>query len=612
MKRFLFALAIFALLLPGSRKAEARTDVSIDFFYDNLGSDGNWIEAGDYGYCWQPSVAVSNRDWRPYADGYWAYTDVGWTWVSYEDFGWATYHYGRWARLRGRGWVWVPGYEWGPAWVSWRTGGNYVGWAPLPPRYARGGGEPIYEGRAINGRVDVEFNIGPSYYNFVDIRYIGEPVLRDRLYAPSQNITYVNQTVNVTNITYNNSTVYNYGPDYNRLSAYSTRPIQRLNLQRQTDVDYGAAGRTGGFTKVQGNQLLVAAPNVMQRPEHRIAPPVVKEKIASPDFETGWSGVTDPQARAKLEQKMKTEDGKIVPPPQMTPAHPAALSAASPAAASPLAQPATAAEEKGAAADDANAAQAGHTGGRGNGKRDRNPAAQTLAPVDPGAAAANDANAPSATPETIDDRGHGRGMNQRGAANLRGKPADVTPATAPTVSPQSDMAPVVAPKPADRGKGNQRRAQPPLVSPGSPDGPPIRVESSAAATGETREDSSKNKRRAGNRQEIPQPSAEAAPQPAAPPAQEYGGPGRGRGKQKADRIQAPAVEPQAPPRLQPQIAPAERFERQARPERGAVPPPPPNAPAVAPAPAEPVQQGRPERGNKKKKGDDAPPEKGDQ
>jgi len=92
---------------------------------------------------------------RPYSDGYWAYTDVGWTWVSYEDFGWATYHYGRWTRLRDRGWFWVPGREWGPAWFSWRTGGDYVGWAPLPPR----GRDEDYDNRPINGQVDVEFDI---------------------------------------------------------------------------------------------------------------------------------------------------------------------------------------------------------------------------------------------------------------------------------------------------------------------------------------------------------------------------------------------------------------------------------------------------------------------
>src|SRR6202171_3321901 len=109
MKRILLAMTVLALVFPALRQAEARTDISIDFFYDNLGDGGNWVEVGDYGYCWQPSVAVSNSSWRPYSDGYWAYTDLGWTWVSYEDFGWATYHYGRWARLVDFGWGWVSG-----------------------------------------------------------------------------------------------------------------------------------------------------------------------------------------------------------------------------------------------------------------------------------------------------------------------------------------------------------------------------------------------------------------------------------------------------------------------------------------------------------------------
>nr|MBA3651203.1 hypothetical protein [Chthoniobacterales bacterium] len=141
MKRILLALTMVGLLLPFAPRAQAETEVSLNLFYDNLSSQGNWIEVADYGYCFQPNVAVSNQDWRPYADGYWAYTDLGWTWVSYEDFGWATYHYGRWASLDSYGWVWVPGYEWGPAWVSWRTGGDYVGWAPLPPQR----GEVVYE-----------------------------------------------------------------------------------------------------------------------------------------------------------------------------------------------------------------------------------------------------------------------------------------------------------------------------------------------------------------------------------------------------------------------------------------------------------------------------------
>src|SRR5881398_917108 len=190
MKKILFTLAM--LVFGASALQQARADVSIDFFYDNL-SGGNWIDVEGYGYGWQPDLAVNDQNWRPYADGYWAYTDLGWTWVSYEDFGWATYHYGRWAKLSDVGWVWVPGrdadLEWGPAWVSWRTGGEYIGWAPLPPETSS-----VVESRPLTGHLDVEFNIGPEYYNFVDVRYIGEPVLRERIVAPAQNITYIQQT----------------------------------------------------------------------------------------------------------------------------------------------------------------------------------------------------------------------------------------------------------------------------------------------------------------------------------------------------------------------------------------------------------------------------------
>jgi hypothetical protein len=313
MKRLLLACAIVAVVLPAAPRAQA-SDVSVDFFYNNL-SGGSWIEVGDYGYCWQPDVALS-ADWRPYSDGYWAYTDLGWTWVSYEDFGWATYHYGRWVRLSGLGWVWVPGrdedLEWGPAWVSWRTGGDYIGWAPLPPRRR---GVAISFGARIGGRVDIDFDIGPDYYNFVDVRYIGEPVLRDRIYQRSQNVTYINQTVNVTNITYQDNRVYNYGPDYNALSTRSSRPIQRLKLEQQTNVDASAAVKSGTLTKVEGDRLVVAAPTTIKKSAKPIAPPTVKEKVAQANVDHGWAGVSDPKQQEELKKKMQTEDNKKIPPP---------------------------------------------------------------------------------------------------------------------------------------------------------------------------------------------------------------------------------------------------------------------------------------------------------
>src|SRR6266404_3020086 len=74
-------------------------------FYNKLDPYGDWIETGDYGYVFHPREAESSRSWRPYTDGRWVYTDAGWTWISEEPFGWATYHYGRWTRLRGIGWT---------------------------------------------------------------------------------------------------------------------------------------------------------------------------------------------------------------------------------------------------------------------------------------------------------------------------------------------------------------------------------------------------------------------------------------------------------------------------------------------------------------------------
>jgi len=96
-----------------------------------LAPHGTWVEVGSYGRCWRPAhVSV---EWRPYCSGEWVWTDCGWYWSSDEPWAWACYHYGWWVYDPALGWVWVPQVEWAPAWVSWRVGGGYIGWAPLPP-----------------------------------------------------------------------------------------------------------------------------------------------------------------------------------------------------------------------------------------------------------------------------------------------------------------------------------------------------------------------------------------------------------------------------------------------------------------------------------------------
>jgi hypothetical protein len=111
---------------------------SIDNFHGALAPYGTWVRSQEFGLIWVPSRAAVGASFVPYATGgRWQYTNVGWMFASDSQWGWATYHYGRWYRDPRYGWSWVPGSVWAPAWVNWRIGGGVVGWAPLPPRHHR-------------------------------------------------------------------------------------------------------------------------------------------------------------------------------------------------------------------------------------------------------------------------------------------------------------------------------------------------------------------------------------------------------------------------------------------------------------------------------------------
>lgn len=105
-------------------------------FETTLSPYGSWEDVPNYGHVWVPSQSAVGDDFEPYdTGGHWVDSDdYGWTWASDYDWGWAPFHYGRWMVLGGYGWCWMPGTTWGPAWVDWRWGGGYVGWAPMGPR----------------------------------------------------------------------------------------------------------------------------------------------------------------------------------------------------------------------------------------------------------------------------------------------------------------------------------------------------------------------------------------------------------------------------------------------------------------------------------------------
>jgi len=266
---------------------------SYSTFYRNLEPYGDWMETGVYGYVFQPRQAAQSRDWRPYTNGRWVYTDAGWTWISDEQFGWATYHYGRWIRLRSVGWVWVPGENWAPAWVSWRKGSDYVGWAPLPP-------EAQFDRlTGIRNWADNYYDIGPEQYAFVPAGEFGQKVSPREIVPIERNVTIINQTTNVTNIIYNNSVIVDRGPSYDDLRSRSRQPIERFRLERRQDFNIGAPAFRGD---------VVALPTMDFRPvESAARPNRVVRTIAQPVPERGWTGIKDKQAAQKARAKMQAE-----------------------------------------------------------------------------------------------------------------------------------------------------------------------------------------------------------------------------------------------------------------------------------------------------------------
>jgi hypothetical protein len=155
--------------------------------YADLDEHGTWREDPEYGPVWVPSRVES--DWAPYRSGHWAWVSPwGWTWVDDSPWGFAPFHYGRWANIRGT-WAWCPGTRvarpmYAPALVAFVGGGSWSA------------SMAIGDGMAW-------FALGPREV------YV-PPYAHSRHYLHDVNVTHVNAAninVNATNVTYANQRV---------------------------------------------------------------------------------------------------------------------------------------------------------------------------------------------------------------------------------------------------------------------------------------------------------------------------------------------------------------------------------------------------------------------
>jgi hypothetical protein len=243
-----------------------RASVDLGFFYDSLASYGNWIQRPNYGWVWTPSDVSTS--WRPYEDGHWVWTDQGWTWITDEPYGWATYHYGRWYQDPEIGWSWVPGDQWGPAWVSWQEADSYVGWAPLPPgvdiSYDSGYG---YNGGYNGGYASYDYGIGPEAYVFVPERNFLSLSIASYVVPEVQVRGFWGHAHNYTSYRREGDRIYNQGIPVDRIQQVVGRSVTRYQIADLQTTDYRQPR-----ARISGNQVQIFRPQVQRTAQ--VAPPV--------------------------------------------------------------------------------------------------------------------------------------------------------------------------------------------------------------------------------------------------------------------------------------------------------------------------------------------------
>lgn len=293
-------LVTLALLLPVATvtapPANAGASVSLSFFYDSLAPYGNWYSSAEFGYVWRPAhVSIG---WRPYVDGRWVHTDLGFTFVSSDPWGWGPYHYGRWYLDPYYGWVWVPGDVWAPAWVSFYEGPGWIGWAPLPPRVS------------LSVVVGGSYRIDPRSYCFVESRYFLDSHVGRRIQPVSRNAVLVKSARHVSRFDRIGSAVVNRGLSVDRIERATNSRVRTLKLADQPDV------RRASRPEIRKDSISLYRPRVENRREH---PPKVTsgrparmpsiDAHADRDNSRGTERMTKEQA-ARKQPSAKDRDGR--------------------------------------------------------------------------------------------------------------------------------------------------------------------------------------------------------------------------------------------------------------------------------------------------------------
>lgn len=253
MKRILILMTMALLIMMFGWATMARAQDDVGFFYSQLAPYGQWLQIPTYGWVWSPgNVPIG---WRPYSgDGHWVQSDQGLTFVPDQEWGWITYHYGRW--IYGPdygydyGWLWIPGTVWSPGWVAWRYGQGQdqgvVGWAPLPP-------DRYWDPWLFSDNFDFD-DIGYFWWSFVDTDDLFLNNVGPRILSLSANDLLIRGTRDVTRFRLDNGRVIDASLDERLNGLARGREQNRYQVGDLRSMEGGHAG------VVRGHELAVYRP----------------------------------------------------------------------------------------------------------------------------------------------------------------------------------------------------------------------------------------------------------------------------------------------------------------------------------------------------------------
>ena len=521
--------------------------------YADLDASGTWTDVPTYGSVWVPSGVAA--DWAPYRYGHWGWVDPwGWTWVDDAAWGFAPFHYGRWAFVQSR-WCWVPGPRavqavYAPALVAFVGGSNFgvsvsvggggaVGWFPLGPG-------DVYR---------PSYNVSREYFTRVNV---------NNTVVSVNNVTNIYNNPTQTNIRYVNVNTTNAVTAVPTQAFVAAQPVQRAAVTVDARTIQSAQVVAAVPVAPARASIVGAAAPAQARPNAQVMERAVIAKQAPPPA---------PPSIQQREEALKRQPGKPLDQaelqkiaPQNAAARPNVKVVQPNVAPKPMPATAASAPEKGAPQRGAQPSAAG-------GQQPPVAGAPPKAEERPGGApptamGAEKQGPPGARPEA---KGAPSGAPGAPAQTQEARPRNVPPGAPPETTarrpgetPQAATArPETPPRPTAQAPG----AGEPLARPG------------AAPKEERGKEAERGGPPTANAPPVTPPQAARAPAPMPP---------QGQAPQRPETANAPRPTPQEVQRGQPQRPEAATAPRPAPQEvqRGQPPQRPETASAPRPAPRE--------------------------